>query len=800
MNLLFLSSVLRNPTHANRFRQFQAQQLLIGLEQIRQVRQSSADKGLGQHAFDMADGIHAALTVVASGLLPKGCQLLIVFRLYVFGFEVLLEAEGAVAGGLEQVRVLLGGVGRLDDAVHIVDGLVLAGAGAQRRRALEADDAGLSEKQTGGRRGNARVGGLFSPADGLDGQHLDQQAGDIELGGIRHDAHVFLAGEDAHQFFDRLFDLFALFLGHFPLCGLGQCEDFHHAAVLLQALRVGAAAALEADGVHRRGDFRLERVVRALGTVRNHQLSAVGQRGQHGQHGLGQRSDLVGLDEGGVDLAVLGAVLDVRVLRGDQVVADDEDLVAQFFHQVLPALVVAFAEAVFDGEDRDVLFHGLLVEVQDLVAAHLDLALVAPETVDADGVGLAPFFPIGIFELGAGRVQGDGHIDARDVLAVEDRLLHHAPHSLLGHLVGVCLVDVGRNAAFEADTHDLGARRGLDDLLQTVLELHGHFLGVFVGLGRQGHEHAFLHADVALGVLLLRVAAAHGAVAELPRGGDPAAVFERDGLHPRREQRLLELCHPGGPAFAGGSDGGGPCRGFGGRLLADAELAELAGVGQQPVQQADAAGGQEESAYVNEEVDARGQSDGDEYDSSRQAHHRQVSAPDRRGGRHGQVIRGVGGKVTILFLDAIELAPGNQQEHLRVPAGLVAALQGGVRLLLRVLVQGRQLRGGQEVPHFMDGDGDVPRQIQNGQRNPHFYVPRREHEVQHHRFDVLAFGGPLGQLGGRQAEDRRNEGGVEGHQFMVRDHPAAFQIACGIDPDPRGPDRRSAFATAHFHC
>jgi len=212
--------------------------------------------------------------------------------------------------------------------------------------------------------------------------------------GVRHDTDVFFARKDSDKLLYVLLDLFAFFIGDLALGGLCQCEDFHDPAVLLKSFRVGATATLESDGVHGRGDFRLERIVGRLGAVRNDKFRSIGQRRQHGQHRFGKSSDLVGLDQGGVDLPVLCTGFDVRVLGCDQVVANDEHLISQFFHQVLPAFVVEFAETVLNGQDRYIVFHGLLVEFENFVPAHIELALVAPETIHADRVFLTGFFAV----------------------------------------------------------------------------------------------------------------------------------------------------------------------------------------------------------------------------------------------------------------------------------------------------------------------------------------------------------------------------------------------------------------------
>ena len=200
---------------------------------------------------------------------------------------------------------------------------------------------------------------------------------------------------------------------------------------------------------------------------------------------------------------------------------------------------------------------------------------------------------------------------------------------MLRNLVLRFLVDIRCDTAFKTHAHDLGARSGLDDFLEPVLELNRHFLGIFVGLGRERHEHALLHGDIAFRIFFLGVPAAHRAVAELPRGRDLASIFQRDRLYSRGEQSLLDLADLNHPAlFRGGRSR--PGRLLGGDLLSGAELVQLAGVGQQPVEQADTARRQEEPADVDHPVLPRGQSHEDEETSDWQEDRSEPLAPDRR--------------------------------------------------------------------------------------------------------------------------------------------------------------------------
>ena len=205
---------------------------------------------------------------------------------------------------------------------------------------------------------------------------------------------------------------------------------------------------------------------------------------------------------------------------------------------------------------------------------------------------------------------------------------------------------------------------------------------------------------------------------------------------------------------------------FGRPLLANPELLELAPVGQETVQQTDDAGRQEEPADDGQNILAGVQTKENAEHGYRQADHSQPTAPDGSGRCHGQVVRGVGHVVALFLLDALELAPRNQEEHLGVPerfhhAGLRAHLVG---TFLRTLVQRRQSRGGQVVAHFVDRDADMPRQVEYGQRDER--LPADEHELQNIS-SIVGFE--------RNAEHGRNEGRVKGHQLVVRNHPASFE-------------------------
>ena len=68
---------------------------------------------------------------------------------------------------------------------------------------------------------------------------------------------------------------------------------------------------------------------------------------------LGERADLVDLDEDRVGRAGVNALLEELHVGDEQIVADELDLVAELVGELLPVRPVAFGAAVFDADDRD---------------------------------------------------------------------------------------------------------------------------------------------------------------------------------------------------------------------------------------------------------------------------------------------------------------------------------------------------------------------------------------------------------------------------------------------------------------
>ena len=67
---------------------------------------------------------------------------------------------------------------------------------------------------------------------------------------------------------------------------------------------------------------------------------------------LGERADLVDLDENRIGDALFNAALQALDVGDEEIVADELNAAAQLVGQQLPAFPVVFGETVFEGDDR----------------------------------------------------------------------------------------------------------------------------------------------------------------------------------------------------------------------------------------------------------------------------------------------------------------------------------------------------------------------------------------------------------------------------------------------------------------
>jgi len=114
-----------------------------------------------------------------------------------------------------------------------------------------------------------------------------------------------------------------------------------------------------------------------------------------GVHGLGQRPDLVDLDQDRVGDALVDPSAKEFDIGDEEIVADELDAVAQFVGQEFPVPPIAFGAAVFDADDRVFLAEGH-VEIDQLRPGEFASTALFENVIAVAGV-----------ELAAGDVQGE---------------------------------------------------------------------------------------------------------------------------------------------------------------------------------------------------------------------------------------------------------------------------------------------------------------------------------------------------------------------------------------------------------
>ena len=129
--------------------------------------------------------------------------------------------------------------------------------------------------------------------------------------------------------------------------------DAEQPVVLRDSFAPRRRAGLDLAGTHRDdevGDRRVLRLARAVG----HDRGPPGPAGELDRlDRLGQRPDLVELDQHGVGRVLVDRSLDPRRVRHEQVVADELDPIAEPARQLRPAGPVVLGQAVLDRDDRE---------------------------------------------------------------------------------------------------------------------------------------------------------------------------------------------------------------------------------------------------------------------------------------------------------------------------------------------------------------------------------------------------------------------------------------------------------------
>src|SRR5512133_1017068 len=173
--------------------------------------------------------------------------------------------------------------------------------------------------------------------------------------------------------------LSGVFLGTSELVGNPQ-----ELVVLRDAVAAREAAGLDLSRVRGHGEISNECVLGLARSVRDDGSVTRTLSETDGIERLGERANLVDLDQNRVGNSLLDPLSEANLVRHEQVVADQLALLAKLLREQLPAVPVVFGQTVFDRDDR-VLRAELLVDANHLFAR----ALLLIERVLAVGVEFA---------------------------------------------------------------------------------------------------------------------------------------------------------------------------------------------------------------------------------------------------------------------------------------------------------------------------------------------------------------------------------------------------------------------------
>jgi hypothetical protein len=198
--------------------------------------------------------------------------------------------------------------------------------------------------------------------------------------------------------------------------------DAEELVVLADTVGAAGGTGLDLARVGRNGDVSDGAVLGLAGTVRD-DGGVTGALGHFdGVERLGQRADLVDLDEDGVANPQVNALLEELGVGNEQIVANQLDFFAQDFGHFLEAVPVVFVQAVFDGKDRVLGAQFGVVVDHELGIAQLTFELVA-------------FFLFAV-EGGSGGVEGDGDVFTGDITGFADGFENHVDGFGVGAEVG----------------------------------------------------------------------------------------------------------------------------------------------------------------------------------------------------------------------------------------------------------------------------------------------------------------------------------------------------------------------------
>ena len=229
-----------------------------------------------------------------------------------------------------------------------------------------------------------------------------------------------------------------------------------------------------------------------------------------GFQGLGDRANLVQLDQDGVARTQLDALCQTLGVGHKQVVAHQLHLAAQLAGHLLPARPVLFVQTVLDGDDG-VLFHKALPVRDQLGRGELGARL--GQLVEALALGALP--------LGSGGIHCQHKVPARQIA----RLFDSRQNGLDGLLIAG---KVGCKAALIA--HGGSQPLGLQDGSQRMEHLGAPAQRFFKGGGTHRHDHELLRVHGVGGVC--------AAVQDVHHGhGQAVAVYAAQKTVQRHFQR-----------------------------------------------------------------------------------------------------------------------------------------------------------------------------------------------------------------------------------------------------------------------
>ena len=232
--------------------------------------------------------------------------------------------------------------------------------------------------------------------------------------------------------------------------------------------------------------------------------------GLDGLERLGERTDLVDLDQDRVGGTKLDALLEALGVGDEQVVAYELHLIANAAGKLDPAVPVLLGHAVLDGDD------GIGVDELLPVIDHLGARILNALALELVHAGL------GVVELGRGRVHGVHEVDA----GLKAGLLHGLGDVL--ERLGIGL-KVGGKAALVAHA---AAQAGLvQHALEGVVYLGAPTQALGKTRGAHRHDHELLEVNVIVGM--------HAAVEDVHHGrGQQMGVDAAQVLVQRQARRL----------------------------------------------------------------------------------------------------------------------------------------------------------------------------------------------------------------------------------------------------------------------